>query len=235
MNKQSYRFALLGVCIMLVTTVVDYVCCGEDRFMTYRNWFSLWPLLLSELLLALVFIGNIGKLKEKSSPMRIAVTAILPIYFLYALVMSLLGHCSSISVTKLAVIQVIVAVFVLVIVVLAEMTSDLIAEKAVKTAIANSSRKDFLMTVQEIVENLKERPEIYNSLNKQCEQLVDAAKYAADTVPGGEKCDDEVGDKLAELQKASVANESTAESISSIFTQVMRAFRKRESMMKSLR
>ena len=235
MNRKSIRFALLGALTMLATIVIFYVRCKEGEFQTARSWFVLGPLLLSELLLTLQFCGNIGKMDAKASPVRIAVSALLPIYFCFCLLMAAVAH-SSITDSLLATIQVVVAILVLAFVVLTEMAGETIAANAVMTATANVARKDFRFTVNEIIENLKNRGEVYASLQGQCEQLNEAARFAADTVPGGEQFDEEVGEKLAEVERLSLdGTEASSEILATALGQALRAFRKREMMMKSLR
>ena len=233
MNSKSMRYSLLGGLAMLATIVIFYVRCKGDEFQSARNWFVLGPLLLSELLLTLQFCGNVGKMDAKATPVRIAVTALLPIYFCFCLLMAAVEH-SAISDFLLATIQVTGAFVVLAFVTCAGMAGEVIADNAVSTAIANAARRDFRAMVNEIVENLHDTT-VADALQEQCKKLQEAARFAADTVPGGERLDDEVGDKLAELERLSQDTEATTETLTIAFGQALRAFRKREAMMKSLR
>lgn len=228
------HFALFGVLTILVTIVLFYVRCEEGEFQTARNWFVLGPLLLSELLFVLQLCGNIRKLDSKTSPLSIVVTVLLPLYFFFALIMTVVAH-SSITDTQLATIQVLVAVIVLGLVMSTEIVGETIAANGAKTAKANVARNDFRFTVNDIIENLKQRSEFYASAQGQCEQLRDAARFAADTVPGGEKIDEEVGDKLMELERLSTDQNATTENLTNSLGVALRAFQKREAMMKSLR
>ena len=233
MNSKSMRYSLLGGLAMLATIVIFYVRCKGDEFQSARNWFVLGPLLLSELLITLQFCGNVGKMDAKATPVRIAVTALLPIYFCFCLLMAAVAH-SAISDFLLATIQVTGAIMVLAFVIWSEMAGEVIADNAVSTAIANASRRDFRAMVNEIVENLRGGAN-FAALQKPCEQLQEAARFASDTATGGERLDDEVGDKLAELERLSQDTAATTETLTIAFGQALRAFRKREAMMKNLR
>ena len=231
-KKQIIRTALLGVFSVALTLVIGISFAESETLKHMRFWFAIGPLAASEILLTVSSCGLFGKSKDKAFPLRIGSTLIPWGYFTFTLFMALL-YSSDISDAAITIIQSIAIFIVMVFIVSFEMASDTIHAHAKETAEANAARISYRATVDGIMETLRGRFPDNKEMNKLFEQLHDAARFACDSVPGAERIESELEDKLLKLeQSAETANE---EDLKTGIYQVISAFRKRESVVKSLR
>lgn len=235
-NKQKLRAFIIGLLGIVITLVIAIAVGGTEKLQEMRFWCALGPLLASEIILTITYCGLFGRSDNASFPIRFAVSALPWLYFAFTLVMALIVSvvpAKAFSDTAVLIVQVIVMFIVLVYIVAVEMAADTVQAHAAESAAANASRMSYRATVDGILETLRGRFGGDKEMGKLFEQLYDAARYACDTVPGGEKIESELEERLMKLESS--ADSIDADAVKSSILQILSSFRKRESIMKSLR
>lgn len=233
MNKQIIRTIAVGTIAILITLAIGIVFAESETLKHMRFWIVVGPLIASEILLTISFCGLFGKSRNKAFPIRMGAVVIPWAYFGFTLFMTLLFFVDGISDNVILVLQLIAIFVVLIYVVLIEMAADTIQAHAVESAAADAARVSYRATVDGVLETLRGRFTGDKDMNKLFEQLFDAARYACDSVPGAEKIESELEEKLMNLEQN--AGTADAEAIKSDILQILSAFRKRESIVKALR
>ena len=233
MQKGIIRIAALGAIVVLVTIVLGCVNVEQKTISTLRFWSVLAPVVFAEIITTIGWVRLVGQTRAKNFPMLFAFSGMPIFYFIFTLLMLFTYPVKDFSTQSLLTIQAIALVVVLFIVVGFAMAADSITAHATETAAAFAPRTSFRITVGGIVEILNPRFGSDAETAKLISQLQEAARYAADTVPGGESFDSELEERLAALETAAPAAE--AEEIRSKISLILSSFRKREAFMKTLR
>ena len=232
-TRQLVRTAFVGLVAVVITVVIAIVFAESETIRHLRFWSVVGPLAASEILLTISFCGLMGKSRNKAFPIRVGATVIPWAYFGFTLLMTALFFVEGISDSVIFTLQLIAIFIVLIYVVAVEMAADSIQAHAVETAAAEVSRASYRATVVGLLETLRGRFSGDKDMDKLFEQLSDAARYACDSVPGAEKIESELDEKLLSLEQSAAT--ADAEAVKSSILQILSAFRKRESIIKSLR
>jgi hypothetical protein len=232
-NRQIVRTILVGAFAVLITIVIGVIFAESETLKHMRFWFVVGPIVASEILLTVSFCGLFGKSRNSAFPLRVGATVIPWTYFGFTLLMAALFFVDKISDNVIITLQLIAIFIVLIYVVAVEMAADTIQAHAAETAAADASRVSWRAMVDGILETLRGRFSGDKDMGKLFDQLYDAARYACDSVPGGEKAESELEEKLMRLEQS--AGTDDAEAVKSAILQILSAFRKRESVMKALR
>ena len=231
--KQKIRTIILGFIAVVITLVIGIVFAQDGTLRHLRFWSVMGPLIASEIFLTICLCGLFGKTRQASFPVRIAASVIPWAYFGFTLCMVLIYRFTPLSANVILTVQIIVMFLALVAFVAVEMASDAVQGHAVATAASNASRMSYRVTVEGVLETLRGRFGGDKDMGKLFDQLYDAARYACDSVPGAEKIEAELEEKLMRLESS--AGTDDAENIKSAILQILSAFRRRESIIKALR
>lgn len=232
-NRQIVRTIIVGAIAVLITIAIGVIFAESETLKHMRFWIVTGPLAASEILLTVSFCGLFGKSRNKAFPLRVGATVIPWAYFGFTLLMTVLFFVDKVSDNAILAFQLIAIFVVLIFVVAVEMAADTIQAHAVESAAAEAARVSYRSTVAGLLETLRGRFAGDKDMNKLFEQLSDAARYACDSVPGAEKIESELEEKLMNLEQS--AETTDAEAVKSSILQILSAFRKRESIVKSLR
>lgn len=232
-NRQIIRTILVGFFAVVITVIIGIVFAESETLKHMRFWIVVGPLAASEILLTVSFCGLFGKSRNKAFPLRIGAAVIPWTYFGFTLLMTVLFFVDGISDNVILALQLIAIFIVLIYVVAVEMAADTIQAHAEEFAAADAARVSYRATVDGLLETLRGRFSGDKDMNKLFDQLFDAARYACDSVPGAEKIESELDEKLMNLEQS--AETADAEAVKSSILQILSAFRKRESIVKALR
>ncbi|MDO4583230.1 MAG: hypothetical protein Q4D62_03905 [Planctomycetia bacterium] len=230
--RQLFRVLITGLLVLAGTLGIALMFAEEETRSTFRFWIILGPILLSELCLMVSYLRILGKTHTNHFPMLIAGTIVPWIYFIGMLAMIPL-YFTGLSDLVLLVFQLLLLLALLVAVSSMEMAGDSIRKHAAEFAVADAPRQNFHLTVTGIDETLRLRFSDESTLRNLLEKLSDSARYAADTVPGGESYDREIETGLARLE--TLATTAEVPEITTHIQQLLASFRKRETAMKTLR
>lgn len=231
-DKQKMRVIMFGIVAVAVTIAIGIAFADSETLKHIRFWSVVGPLALSEILLTVSFCGMFGKTGNKSFPVRIAGSVIPWAYFGFTLIMTLI-YSSKLSDGVIMAVQAVALLISFGYIISVEMAADTIQAHAVESASAEAARVSYRASVAGLLETLRGRFAGDKDMNKLFEQLSEAARYACDSVPGSEKIESELEDKLMNLEQS--AESADAETIKSAILQILSAFRKRESIVKALR